>query len=122
MPWHLPDAGPVLKKIAADLALHRLPDLSAFTEEQIDEEWLPLFSKSGLYTDSVALLQDLVRQASLGLITMETARAQDVKGWAPEKWLWTDFQRIKGLFGAQIVMINMGEPRFQFVDPVAPPP
>jgi hypothetical protein len=115
-------SGPVLKKIAADLALQRLPDLSAFTEEQIDEEWLPLFSKSGLYSDSVALLQDLVRQASLGLITMETARAQDVKGWAPEKWLWTDFQRVEGLFGTQIVMINMGEPRFQFVDPVAPPP
>jgi hypothetical protein len=115
-------AGPVLKKIAADLTLQRLPDLNAFTEEQIEEEWLPLFTKSGLRSDAVALLQDLVREASLGLITLETARAQDVEGWAPDRWLWADFQRIKGLFRSQIVRINMGEPRFEFVEPSRPGP
>jgi hypothetical protein len=113
-------AGPVLKKIAADLTLQRLPDLNSFTEKQIDEEWLPLFTKSGLRSDAVVLLQDLVRGASLGLITLETTRAQDVEGWAPDRWLWADFQRIKGLFRSQIVRISIGEPRFEFVNPRVP--
>jgi hypothetical protein len=70
----------VLQKVAEDLVLQRLPDLGDFPDQVIEEQLSPLFTKSGLTTDGILLLQELVRRTSYGLITMHTARPSCLEG------------------------------------------
>jgi len=108
--------GPVLQKVAEDLVLQRLPDLSGFPDQVIEAQLGPLFTKSGLTTDGILLLQELIRKTSYGLITMHTARPQDLKDFEPSQPFFADVQRIKGLFNDQLVVITSTPPYFELAE------
>ena len=110
--------GPVVEQIAKDLAWLRVPDLSGFTDEQIEAEFARMFSKSGLYPEWLAWLQEAVQRAAYGLTTMETARLQDLTSFDPDnpQPLFLDVQRIKGMFKDELVIISRNAPYFDFVD------
>jgi len=112
--------GPVAEKIARDLAWLRVPDLSDFSQEEVDAEFGRMVSKSGITDEWVEWFQQAVRQAALGLITMETAEPGDVAGLDPRRPLFASVQRLKTPFRDQLLILNLltrDEP-VMFVDSV----
>jgi hypothetical protein len=47
---------------------------------------------------------------------MHTARPQDLKDFNPAEPFFADVQRIKGLFGDQLVVITSTSPHFQLAE------
>jgi hypothetical protein len=94
----------------------RLPDLSDFTKLELEEQLLPMFSKSGMTPSSLSLLQEAVLKFSHGFTVMEQAPLGVVDEFERQPPLFADIQRLAGPFEERLLVIMQTEPFFEFLD------